>query len=79
MNGRPLRCFKDEKTQKKTFVMRYTIQDLGQIAPQDDVTHGDLSTNNILIDEHCNAFLIDLLICLDEVRGSIDRMSWMKY
>ena len=23
------------------------------------VTHGDLSTNNILIDEDCNAFLID--------------------
>ena len=61
MNGRPLiDILRDEKTSEKDLLdalhnSGFAVRLLHRMA----VTHGDLSTNNILIDEHCNAFLID--------------------
>ena len=61
MNGRPLiEMLRDEKVpqdeiHKALHNSGCAVRMLHRMA----VTHGDLSTNNILIDEDCNAFLID--------------------
>ncbi len=61
MNGRPLiEMLRDENVPKDEIHKAlhnsgYAVRMLHRMA----VTHGDLSTNNILIDEDCNAFLID--------------------
>ena len=58
MNGRPLIDILRDENLRKRPSWRYIIQVCGQLLHRMAVTHGDLSTN-ILIDEHCNAFLID--------------------
>ncbi len=61
MNGRPLiEMLRDENVcqdeiHKALHNSGCAVRMLHRMA----VTHGDLSTNNILIDEDCNAFLID--------------------
>ncbi len=61
MNGRPLiEILRDENVSqdeihKALHNSGCAVRMLHRMA----VTHGDLSTNNILIDEDCNAFLID--------------------
>ncbi len=61
MNGRPLiDVLRDENTLEKD--LRNALYNSGfavRLLHRMAVTHGDLSTNNILIDEQCNAFLID--------------------
>ena len=61
MNGRPLiDILRDENTLEKD--LRNALYNSGfvvRLLHRMAVTHGDLSTNNILIDEQCNAFLID--------------------
>ena len=61
MNGRPLiEMLRDENVSQEE--IHKALHNSGcavRMLHRMAVTHGDLSTNNILIDEDCNAFLID--------------------
>ena len=61
MNGRPLiEMLRDENiSQEEIHKALHNSGCAVRMLHRMAVTHGDLSTNNILIDEDCNAFLID--------------------